>query len=277
MNGPSVPTPPSRHVPTPSGPARPGAPIRRLTMARLVLVVLVLAFAGFLFSQFALQKPLRGLAQTPGGKERLLLSRARPALTFALRENLPLLASGWCSIQPESRVSLPGNARLQLAVHGHDRGVIVCAVADAEGRWEWDGGHHAPFPTLRDSQRDLGAHTLFETVYVLDAGRDPFCTNTGPACLVHRTKLLLEFRKCQILLEYHEDIPANLLASIAHENDYLNAFQERARTAATIVRLERNEAEIMARNMVRLNTLERAISRRELARWTGRMHRRGEL
>lgn len=246
-------------------------------MTKIVLIVLVLAFAGFLFSQFAGQKPLRGMVTSPSGKEQLLLSRARPALTFALAEERPLLAAGWCSLQPESRVSYPGSAKAWLALYGHGRGVVACAVVDAEGRWEWDEGHHAPFPTLRDMQKDMGAHTLFETVYVLDAEHDPFCRNENATCLVYRAKLLLEFHKCQVLLEYHEDIPANLLANIQYENDYLNAFQERARAAAKIVRLDKDEAETMAKNMAKMDTLTKDISRRDLARWTGKMHRKGGI
>ncbi len=246
-------------------------------MTKIVLIVLVLAFAGFLFSQVAGQKPLRGMVQAPNGKEQLFLSRARPALTFALAEERPLLAAGWCSIQPESRISCPGSAKAWLALYGHEKGVIACAVADAEGRWEWDEGHRAPFPTLRDMQKDLGTHTLFETVYVLDAEHDPFCRDTSSTCLVYRAKLLLEVHKCQVLLEYHEDIPADLLSNIRYENDYLNAFQERARAAAKIVRLEREEAETMAKNIARMDTLDKGISRRDLARWTGKMHRKGGI
>ena len=59
--------------------------------------------------------------------------------------------------------------------------------------------------------------------------------------------------------------------------DYLNAFQTRAKKAVQIRLLDKDEAERMAENMEKMDTLDKGISRQLLARWTGEMHRKGQL
>lgn len=253
-------------------------------MAKIIILVLVVLLGGFALSHFSSQPPLRGMVRQPGSSQAVLLARARPAASFALDPAMSLLTAGWCSIRPETHESLQGEARLWLALYRHARGLVVTAVADGENNWEWMSGDHTAFPAIRRMSQNQGNRTLFETLSVLDTKHDPFCGSsqgssqeTG-ACLVYRARLLLEFDQCQVILEYHEDLPKSLVQDIAFENDYLNAFQQRARQACHIVRMEKEESQHMARQGIeKMGTLDKAFSRTSLARWTGMMHRKGRL
>ena len=256
-------------------------------MAKIIILVLVVLLGGFAISHFSSQPPLRGMVRQPGSSQAVLLARARPAATFALDQNMNLLTAGWCSIRPETHESLQGEARLWLALYGHAKGLLVTAVADGENNWEWMSGDHTAFPAIRRMSQNQGNRTLFETLSVLDRKHDPFCGSGQRAgqgsdqetgvCLVYRARLLLEFEQCQVIVEYHEDLPQNLVQDIAFANDYLNAFQQRARQAGHIVRLEKEESQHLAQGIEKMGTLDKAVSRTSLARWTGMMHRKGRL
>ena len=131
---------------------------------------------------------------------------------------------------------------------------------------------------FRSMRQDMGKRTLFENLMVLDKKHDPFCTGkSAGVCLVYRARLLQEFEHCEIIVEYHEELDPGLVQDIAFATDYLNAFQTRARKAVQIRLLDKDEAERMAENMEKMDTLDKGISRQLLARWTGEMHRKGQL
>lgn len=247
-------------------------------MSKIVIILFVVLFAGLAVYNFSGKDPLRGMAHAPASPEAVLLARARPALTFDLAPGMSLLAKGWCTVRPRSNQSEPGSARVWLALYGHDRGLVVTSVCDGENNWEWLSGEHTAYPVIRSMREDMGKRTLFENLMVLDREHDPFCAGKDKGvCLIYRARLLQEFDHCEVIVEYHEDLPDNLVRDIAFATDYLNAFQTRARRAVHIRLLDKEEAKRMAENMERMETLDKGISRQLLARWTGEMHRKGQL
>ncbi len=255
-------------------------------MLKIALVLLVIGLACVFFLTMGSSPPLRGLTHLPGSPQPLLLARARPAITFTLDPSLAPLAAGWRDIRPATRESLDGDARIWLALYSHAKGLLVTAIADSRDRWEWDAGHHAPFPTLREQK--LPGHdiySVFETLYVLEHRQDPFCgraptgkaTRELGACLVYRAKMILEFNKCQVIVEYHEDLPDELALDIAHANDYLNNFTHRARAAGQFRILTKADGSTLAADIEKVGSLDKSISRRTLARWVGEMHRKGHV
>ncbi len=257
-------------------------------MLKALFLIIIVAVIGGLLSSMLGQAPLRGLSHYPASPESILLSRARPPLTFAIEPGLSLQTAGWCDVHPQTMDNLDGDAKMWLALYRHPRGLVVTAVADCQGRWEWDAGHHAAYKPLRSMERPQDVFSIWETVTVLDRKHDPFCgtinnmemdntaagQDTG-SCLVYRAKMILEFNKCAVFAEYHEDLPENLAADIAYEDRYLTDFTQRARKACQIRRLSKDEAEALAQDITKMDVLDKGISRRNLAVWTGRMHRPG--
>ncbi len=253
-------------------------------MLKVIVVLLVAGLGALLWSALGSQPPLRGLTRLPGSAQQVLLSRARPCVTFALDPSLTLLTAGWCDVHPATRESIEGDAKMWLALYRHGRGLLATAVADGKDRWEWESGGHAAYKPLRSQQLPgSGIYSIFETVTQLDHRRDPFCggapdgkaTKETKFCLVYRAKMILEFEKTQVIVEYHEDLPSNLAQDIAFEDEYLNAFTRRARAAGQIRVIEKDEAQALAEHIEKPGTLDRGISRRALAVWTGEMHRTG--
>ena len=257
-------------------------------MLKALFLIIIVAVIGVLLSSMLGQAPLRGLAHYPGSPESILLSRAKPPVTFALEPGLSLQKAGWCDVHPETMENIDGDAKMWLALYRHPRGLVVTAVADTQGRWEWDAGHHAAYKPLRSLERRpqdaRDVFSVWETVTVLDRKHDPFCGGTDEgtgarqdtgSCLVYRAKMILEFSKCAVFAEYHEDLPENLAADIAYEDRYLTDFTQRARKACQIKRLSKEETEALAQDIAKMDVLDKGISRRSLAKWTGRMHRPG--
>ncbi len=258
-------------------------------MLKALFLIIIVAVIGVLLSGMLGQKPLRGLSHYPGSPESILLSRAKPPVTFALEPGLSLQKAGWCDVHPETMENIEGDAKMWLALYRHPKGLVVTAVADTQGRWEWDAGHHAAYKPVRSlERRPQDAKDIFsvwETITVLDRKHDPFCgsgttkdtasgQDTG-SCLVYRAKMILEFSKCAVYAEYHEDLPESLAADIAYEDRYLTDFAQRGRKACQIKRLSKEEASSLAEDIVKMDVLDKGISRRSLAVWTGRMHRPG--
>ncbi len=257
-------------------------------MLKALFLIIIIAVIGVLLSSMLGQAPLRGLSHYPGSPESILLSRAKPPVTFALEPGLSLQKAGWCDVHPETMENIDGDAKMWLALYRHPRGLVVTAVADTQGRWEWDAGHHAAYKPLRSLERPQDVFSIWETVTVLDRKHDPFCGTTNNrqgdnmatgqdtgSCLVYRAKMILEFSKCAVFAEYHEDLPENLATDIAFEDRYLTEFAQRGRKACQIKRLSKEEAASLAQDITKMEVLDKGISRRSLARWTGRMHRPG--
>ncbi len=255
-------------------------------MLKVLIILLVVGLGALLFSTMGSQPPLRGLTRLPGSAQQILLARARPCVTFTIDPSLGLLTAGWCDVHPATMDSVDGDAKMWLALYQHDKGLLVTAVADGMDRWEWESGGHAAFKPLRSQQLPGGGiFSIFETVTMLEHRRDPFCgaaptgraTKESGACLVYRAKMILEFDKTQVIVEYHEDLPGELAPDIAFMDDYLNAFTRRARKAGQIRVIDKEEAGSLAEGIGKMGTLDKGISRRALAVWTGRMHRKGHL
>lgn len=251
-------------------------------MIKIIVIIAVIAVGAFVIASMSSQPPLRGLVKDTDGQS-VLLSRARPAATFSLDKRLRLAEAGWCDVHPETRTNVDGDAKLWMAVYTHEKGLVITAVADSIDRWVWEAGDHAAYKPVRAQKRPGDPFSIFETITVLDHSHDPFCcqakaarsTKEPGACLVYRARMIVEFDKTQIIVEYHEDLPENIALDIAYEDAYLNEFSRRARAAVQPVLLSKEDGKALAEGIEKPGTITQDISRRSLAVWTGKMYRKG--
>ena len=246
---------------------------------KIVLLIAALLFGGFYLAKYALNSPpLRGMGQA---EMPVLVSRARPVATFAPAKGMRLLTAGWCSLSPQTRLSVPGNGRLWFAVYENGTGLLITALAETEDPWRWEAAHHPPFPVLRGVEAPYKGETLYETLYVLDTDADPFQplqigTKDAP-CLVHREKLLLNFQHMQVLFEYRETVAQEKVRDVADDLPYLNAFEERGRAACSITLPGKNSEDALPSRIDKMSAADKIVSRIKLSRWTGEMQQRGRF
>ena len=243
------------------------------TMKILLIVVAIIAVAVFVFFMGG-QPPLRGAGQLAASDQTVIVSRARPPLTFAPAADMQLKSLGNRTLRPKTRHSVDGDARIWFAVYGNGTGTLVTAVADTEGTWEWEAAHHPAFPAIRAQQYAYKGETLYESLMQLDGASDPFCTDHA-ACLAYRAKLLLNFRKTQVIMEYHEPVPEAQVRDIAFDGAALNAFQQRARKACEILMTDKAWLEANIKGFKKLDGAEDCYSRTRLSRWGGEVEREG--
>lgn len=243
--------------------------------ALLILAVLILAgLAGCrLLGQ---QPPLRGMLQDDAG-QRVLISRARPAVIFAPADGMRLCASGWRSLAPESRTTEPGNARLWFATYENGTGLLITALAEAETPWRWEPAQHCPYPALRTLHYEQDGEMLYESLFCLTAEQDAFHAHDGQSCLVYRAAFLLDFRQMQVIAEYHEPLDPVLARDVAYDAARLNAFQDRARRACRILFPEKTAQAELKERIQKMDPADDAFSRTRLSRWVGEMQRRKDL
>ena len=249
---------------------------------KIVLYIAALLLCGFYLLKYVVDRPpLRGMGQGGTANMPVLVSRARPVVTFAPAKDMRLIAAGWCSLSPETRLSVPGNGRLWFTAYKNDIGLLITALAETEVPWLWEAAHHPPFPVLRGGATPYKGETLHETLYTLTANADPFHPLQAAAkdapCLVYRAKLLLDFQHMQVIIEYHEPTTQEQARDIAYDLPYLNAFQERGRAACSIVLPGKSNGDVLPRRIDKIPVADKAISRTKLSRWTGEMQRRGSL
>lgn len=242
-------------------------------MKILLIVVAIIAVAVFVFFMGG-QPPLRGAGQLVTADQMVIVSRARPPLTFAPAADMQLKSLGNRTLRPKTRHSVDGDARIWFAVYGNGTGTLVTAVADTEGTWEWEAAHHPAFPAIRAQQYAYKGKTLYESLMQLDGDSDPFCTDHA-ACLAYRAKLLLNFRKTQVIMEYHEPVPEAQVRDIAFDGAALNAFQQRARKACEILMTDKAWLEANIKGFKKLDGAEDRYSRTRLSRWVGEVEREG--
>lgn len=243
-----------------------------------LLLLLVVCLASLLLACDRL--PLRGLTNDADGERPVLLSRARPSVLFAPAADLPFETAGWRSLSPKTQDSLLGSARVWFAIYEQpsDAGPrkLVTALAEAEDPWIWEVAHHPPFPVLRSLEYEQRGQRLFETLYVMEPEDNPFYgTGMSDPCLVYRAKFLLDFRKMQVLVEYHEPVDADTARDAAHDEARLNALRDRGRKACLVVFPDKKEQERLKKDFRKLDVAEMDISRNRLSRWVGDMQRHG--
>lgn len=242
-------------------------------MKILLIIVAIIAVAVFVFFMGG-QAPLRGAGQLATSDQMVIVSRARPSCTFAPAADMQLQNLGNRTLRPRTRHSVDGDARIWFAVYGNGNGTLVTAIADTEGSWEWEAAHHPAFPAIRTQQYAYKGETLYESLMQLDSDSDPFCTDRA-ACLAYRAKLLLNFRKTQIIMEYHEPIPEAQARDIAFDGASLKAFQQRARNACEILMTDKAWLESNIKGFKKLDGADDRYSRTRLSRWVGEMEREG--
>ena len=249
---------------------------------KIVLCIAALLLCGFYLSKYAFDRPpLRGMGQEGTADMPVLVSRARPVVTFAPAKDISLTDAGWCSLSPETRLSVPGNGRLWFSAYKNGVGLLITALAETETPWHWEAAHHPPFPVLREGAAPYKGETLHETLYTLAADADPFHPLQAAAkdapYLVYRAKLLLDFQQMQVIIEYHEPITQEQARDIAYDLPYLNAFQERGRAACSIVLPGKSSENVLPSRIEKMPVADKAISRIKLSRWIGEMQRLGRL
>ena len=99
------------------------------SMKILLIVVAIIAVAVFVFFMGG-QPPLRGAGQLAASDQTVIVSRARPPLTFAPAADMQLKSLGNRTLRPKTRHSVDGDARIWFAVYGNGTGTLVTAVAD---------------------------------------------------------------------------------------------------------------------------------------------------
>ena len=87
--------------------------------------------------------------------------------------------------------------------------------------------------------------------------------------------MLLNFRKTQVIMEYHEPLPEAQARDIAFDGAALNAFQQRARKACELLVTDKAWLESNIREFKKLDGAEDRYSRTRLSRWVGEMEREG--
>ena len=249
---------------------------------KIVLCITALLLCGFYLSRYVFDHPpLRGMGQGGTASMPVLVSRARPVVTFAPAKDISLTDAGWCSLSPETRLSVPGNGRLWFSAYKNDVSLLITVLAETEVPWLWEAAHHSSFPVLRGGATPYKGETLHETLYTLTADADPFyplqAAVKDTTSLVYRAKLLLNFQNMQVIVEYREPINQEQTRGIAYDLPYLNAFQERGRTACSIVLPGKSNGDALPRRIDKIPLADKAISRIKLSRWTGEMQRRGSL
>ena len=85
-------------------------------MKILLIVVAIIAVAVFVFFMGG-QPPLRGAGQLATSDQMVIVSRARPALTFAPAADMQLQSLGNRTLRPKTRHSVDGDARIWFAVY----------------------------------------------------------------------------------------------------------------------------------------------------------------
>lgn len=242
-------------------------------MKILLFAVIAVAVAVFVLFMGG-QPPLRGAGRLPTSDQEVIVSRARPPLTFVPAADMRLQSLGNRTLRPRTRTSLDGNARIWFAVYSNGTGTLITAVADTEDQWKWEAAHHPAFPAIRQQHYAYQNETLYESLMLLDSDTDPFCA-AHAACLVYRGKLLLNFHQTLVIMEYHESLSDDLVRDVAFDTVRLNTFQQRARKACEILLTDKAWLESHVDGFTRLNGADERYSRTRLSRWVGEMTREG--
>ena len=252
-------------------------------MLKLLLIIAVIA-AGWLFAMgFMTGKPLQGMVHVPEAKTLVLVSRARPAVYFVPAPDMTGRETGWRTVSLKSRTSVEGDARLSMAIYDNGTGMLVTALAEARDKWEWEAAHHTPFPAIythiepfpyESGGSDL-PEQLHESVYVLDAGHNPFATvatDQRASHLVYRAKSVMFFNQMQVLYEYHEPIKAGMARDMRTDSPLFDPFLQRARQACSLRFPSREQAKALADGIQHLEPAADVFTRTKLARWLGELN-----
>lgn len=243
---------------------------------KVTFIIVALALAAFLLARHLLapQPPLRGLARVPAASQPSLASRARPPVWFVPAAGMELRAAGWRDISPETRVSLQGEARAWFATYRDGQGLLVTALLETRDPWTWEPAHHEPFPTARQQHYDQDGRTLYESLYVLPAEKNPFPPEDGAAAsLVYRAKFLRQHDAVQVLVEYRESVRSGLPGDASFDSAALDRIQQRGRAACRVVFPDRDALEGLRQGITALGPAPDAFSRRRLSRWAGELRR----
>lgn len=243
---------------------------------KTALLVMALCVVALCLLAGCSSQPLQGMTTDAETGLPVVVSRARPAVVFAPAEDMRFIDAGWRTLRPATRTSQEGDARLWFALYGRGEGRLITALAEASEPWLWEAAVHAPFPSLRELQYEQNGEMLYENLLCLTAEQDPFCAESGAsACLVYRARFLLNFRKMQVIVEYHEPLEAARVRDIAFQEAALNAFQERARTACAVRFPDKAAMKRVTREFQPLSQADARFSRTGLSRWVGEMQRTG--
>ena len=214
------------------------------------------------------QAPLQGMILMDG--QSVLASRARPAVIL-IPNNMHLERCGWKTVRPKDRRLESENVRVSLAEYRSANAQMICALAETSGEVEWEAPHHVPYPTLRVHDEPYGKERLYESLFLLDPGNDPF---SGERVLVMRAKFLLFFQKMQAIIEYREPVSNADARTIDLNSQALKAFVERAHASFTVLFPGDDEKKTVFAGIEKLAPMD-GISREKLAAWLGEVKHPG--
>lgn len=238
---------------------------------KIVLFVFLLVIgAAFLFVFFGSPKPLQGLLLMSDGQS-ALARRARPKIVLWPQGQFVLERAGYKQIRPQDDLLENASARVSLALFQgiQKEAYVITALAECEDSLEWEAAAHLPYKALRVHEEPLGKETLYESLYLLPAKRNPFAEEDR---LVARMKLLLFFRKMQVVCEYHEPVSKEMAHTLSLDLDprYLAEFEKRATSACRILVGEEGEGELE-----KIGPMEGNLSRTRLSQWLGKVEHAG--
>ncbi|MCR4667085.1 MAG: DUF4851 domain-containing protein [Desulfovibrio sp.] len=245
---------------------------------KVLAIACFLVIGALFFVYVCKENPRQGMSALEDG-QMCLVSRARPAFYCIPDSNFSLVNAGWKSVRPTDRRLDSEGVRLSLAVYQEKtekKGLLVTAIAETPGEWEWVAAHHVPFHTLRTAEAPYGMEKIYESLFILDSKQNPFAVGEAEGkFLVYRGKFLLCFRKSQLLIEYHEPISEEEARIIDLNPDFQRAFVERGRHACTVRFIRKGENISYVENPEKFEPLGDAYSRERLGTWLGELKHPG--
>ncbi|MBO4335002.1 MAG: DUF4851 domain-containing protein [Desulfovibrio sp.] len=243
----------------------------------LLFCIVVAAFVWYLST--TKPGPLQGVVVNEQGLE-VLASRARPSVLFQPASSMQLAALGYKTVRPEDRRLSGEGVRVSFAVYRNGQGELVTALAESPGEWQWVAGEHVPYAVLRKVEEPYGdgpkPETLYESLFLLDAAKDPFPDpRASEKVLVYRAKFLLFFRKMQVLFEYREPLSNAQARSIDLEPAFLRDFAARGRAACRVLFPAKAEAKELLAKLKPLAAGDSSFNRVLIAYWLGELKHPG--
>lgn len=254
-------------------------------MVKAVFVVMAFVIgAVIVYHAVSHSLPMQGMVRLEGA-EPVLISRARPQVFFRPATDMVLLDAGWKSVRPDDRRLDTESVRLSFAVYANTKGLLVTALAESPGDWEWIPAHHVPYPALRTVDEPYDKEHIYESIFVLKPSQDPFYTAFAEAfpskakdttpILVYRGKFLLFGRSMQVIFEYHESIDAEMAKTMDLRSDYMRDFAARGRAACTVAFPIKAAMEGLKSRMSRLRPAKEGYERATLSTWLGEIKHPG--
>lgn len=188
----------------------------------------------------------------------MYVSTARPAISLEAK-GMPLLTagSGFCNLFWSGML---GGLNIQVWLAAYGEGglspLAIVAQAQTPQGWYWDGIMRQPF-SVNDSVEVFNGTDYQACTFIVNPANDPFgnlVTGVQPdgqpqLWLTRSFAARYNFNNDKIILQYREPLPAaitSLTALPLGYGDYLQQFEQRARSAFTVGNAPQNVSGIVS-------------------------------